>query len=104
MSLADPCSMILSHGPKLRYIVKRDFGIGVTESSIWCLLEDCVQIVDRMMIQRPLYGNWITFAPEFRRNYFHLLYSEHVEAPPFQQNLRLKHAFHQRFKMGMKSW
>ena len=96
--------MLLTQGPSVRQIVECDLGIGVGKSSIWCRLEKCGGNLDQMMIQISLHGNWITFSLEFERNSFHLFYSEHMDVPPCKQHYILKHEFHRRSKLRMKSW
>ena len=46
-------------------ILQRDLWIELGEASIWSRLDALGQISARLMIQRPLFGNWVVITPEF---------------------------------------
>ena len=46
-------------------ILQRDLQIEPGEASIWSQLDVFGQISARLMIHRPLYGNWVLITPEF---------------------------------------
>lgn len=46
-------------------ILQRDLRIELGEASIWIRLDVLGQISARMMIHRPLYGNWVMITLEF---------------------------------------
>ena len=44
-------------------ILQRDLRIESGEASIWSRLDALGQISARMMIHKPLYGNWVVITP-----------------------------------------
>lgn len=46
-------------------ILQRDLQIELGEAFIWIRLDVLGQISARMMIHRPLYGNWVVITPKF---------------------------------------
>ena len=46
-------------------ILQRDLWIEPGEASIWSSLDALGQISARMMIHRPLFGNWVVITHEF---------------------------------------
>ena len=46
-------------------ILQRDLQIEPGEATIWSRLDELGQIISRLMIQRPLFGNWVVMMPKF---------------------------------------
>lgn len=46
-------------------ILQRDLRIEPGEASIWSRLDELGRITARLMIQRPVFGNWVVITPEF---------------------------------------
>ena len=49
-------------------MLQRDLQIDLGEASIWSPLDALGQISARLMIHKPLYGNWVMIIPEFGLN------------------------------------
>ena len=46
-------------------ILQRELWIEPGEATIWSRLDELGQITAKLMIQRPLFGNWVVITPEF---------------------------------------
>ena len=47
------------------YILQRDLQIEPGEATIWSQIDELGHIIARLMIQRPLFGNWVMITLEF---------------------------------------
>lgn len=63
-------------------ILQRDPRIEPSEATIWSQLDEFGQITTRLMIQRPLFGNWVMIMPEFGLQNISILYSDPTVTPP----------------------
>ena len=68
-------------------ILQRDLQIEPSEASIWSRLYALGQISTRLMIHRPLYGNWVVITPEFGSHNIIIQYSDLTTLPPYQHYL-----------------
>ena len=64
------------------YILQRDLQIEPGEATIWSRLDEFGQITARLMIQRPLFGNWVMIMPEFGLQNIIIQYSDLTVTPP----------------------
>jgi hypothetical protein len=46
-------------------ILQRDLRIEPGEASIWSQLDELGRITAKLMIQRPVFGNWVVITPKF---------------------------------------
>ena len=67
-------------------ILQRDLQIELGEATIWSQLDEFGQITARLMIQRPLFGNWVMITPEFGSQNIIIQYSDPMVNPPCQHS------------------
>jgi hypothetical protein len=63
-------------------ILQIDLRIEPGEASIWSWLDVLGQISARLMIYRPLYGNWVIITPKFGSHNIIIQYSNPMVIPP----------------------
>lgn len=71
-------------------ILQRDLWIKPGEATIWSRLDELGQITARMMIQRPLFGNWVVIMPEFGSHNIIIQYSDPTINPPLPALITLE--------------
>ena len=71
-------------------ILHRDLRIEPGEATVWSQLDEFGQITARMMIQRPLFGNWVVIMPEFGSQNIIIQYSDPTVNPPLPTLITLE--------------
>lgn len=71
-------------------ILQRDIWIEPSEASIWSRLDALGQISARLMIHRPLYGNWVMITLEFGSHNIIIQYPDPMIMPPLPALLTLE--------------
>ena len=71
-------------------ILQRDLRIEPSEASIWSRLDELGRITTRLMIQRPVFGNWVVITPEFGSQNIIIQYSDPMVNPPLLALLTLE--------------
>lgn len=77
------------------HILEHDLNIWPGQECIWSQLYERGQIMVRMMIQRPLQGNWIVITLEFGSNNITIHFPNLMEVPPHQYSYLWKKILHQ---------
>ena len=68
-------------------VLQRYLRIEPGEASIWSQLDVLGQISTKLMIHRPLYGNWVMITPEFGSQNIIIQYSDSMTVHPCQHYL-----------------
>lgn len=63
-------------------ILQRDLRIELGEETIWSRPNELGWITTRLMIQRPIFGNWVVIMPEFGSQNIIIQYSNLAVNPP----------------------
>ena len=71
-------------------ILQRDLRIEPGEATIWSRLDELGRIIARMMIQRPVFENWVVITPEFGLQNISIQYSDPIVSSPLPALLTLE--------------
>ena len=71
-------------------ILQRDLRIELGEATIWSRLDELGWITTRLMIQRPVFGNWVVITLEFGSQNIIIQYSNPTVTPPLLALLTLE--------------
>ena len=71
-------------------ILQRDLRIELGEASIWSWLDELGRITGRLMIKRPIFGNWVVITPEFGSQNIIIQYSDPTVKLPLPPLLTLE--------------
>ena len=71
-------------------ILQRDLRIESGEASIWSRLDELGRITAKLMIQRPIFGNWVVITPEFGSQNIIIQYFDPTVNPPLPALLTLE--------------
>ena len=76
--------------PSVRHILERELQVGPREESIWSRIDDLGQVTARLIINRPLYGNWVMITLEFGSNKIIIQYYDFMAPFPLLALLTLE--------------